>query len=53
MSIVKKLELNGATSVDMSMMEAMNHNRMFVPSSINGVDKTVEKQDIQGTICWN
>ena len=35
--IVKTLELNGATSFDMPMnMEAMNHNRMCVPSSING-----------------
>ena len=34
----------------MPLTEAMNHNRMCVPSSINGVDKSVEKQDIQGTI---
>ena len=32
------------------MMKAMNHNRMCVPSSINGAEKIVEKQDIQGTI---
>ena len=49
-SIVKTIELNGTTSVNMPLMEAMNHNRMCVPSSINGVDKSVEKQDIQGTI---
>ena len=48
-NIVKTLELNGATSVDMPMIEAMNHNRMCVPSSINGVEKSVEKKDIQGT----
>ena len=29
------------------MMKAMNHNRMCVPSSINGAEKSVEKQDIQ------
>ena len=34
----------------MPMTEAMNHNRMCVPSSINGAEKSVEKQDIQGTI---
>ena len=49
-SIVKTLELNGATSVDMPMTRAMNHNRMCVPSSINDVEQSVEKQDIQGTI---
>ena len=37
--MVKTLELNGATSVDMPMTETMNHNRMCVPSSINGTDK--------------
>ena len=42
-SIFKTIELNGATSVDMPMTEAMNHNRMCVPSSINGADKSVEK----------
>ena len=26
----------------------MNHNRMCVPSSINAIEKSVEKQDIQG-----
>ena len=45
-SIVKTIELNGATSVDMSLTEAMNHNRMCVPYSINGAEKSVEKQDI-------
>jgi len=34
----------------MPMMEAMNHNRMCVPSSINGADHSGEKQDIQGTV---
>ena len=48
--IVKTLELSGATSVDMPMMEAMYDNRMCVPSSINGAEKSGEKQDIQGTI---
>jgi len=41
--IVKTLELNGETSVDMPMMEAMNHNRMCVPSSINGAKHSGEK----------
>ena len=49
-SIVKTLELNGATSVDMPMTKSTNQNRMCVPSSINDVEKSVEKQDIQGTI---
>ena len=34
----------------MPQMEAMNYNRMCVPSSINGAEQSVEKQDIQGTI---
>ena len=34
----------------MPLTEAMNHNRMCVPSSINGAEKRVEKQDIKGTI---
>ena len=38
------------TSVDIPMTEAMNHNRMYVPSSINGVEQSVEKQYIQGMI---
>ena len=49
-SIVKTLELNGETSVVMPMTEAMKHNRMCVPSSINDTDQSAEKQDIQGTI---
>ena len=34
----------------MPMTEAMNHNRMCVPSSINGTEQSVEKQDTQGTM---
>ena len=49
-SIVKTIELNGPTSVDIPLVETMNHNRMCVPSSINGAEQSVEKQDIQGTI---
>ena len=49
-SIVKIIELNGSTSVDIPMTEVMNHNKMCVPSLINGIEKSVEKQDIQGTI---
>ena len=37
-SIIKKIELNGETSADMPLTEAMNHNRMCVPSSINGTE---------------
>ena len=37
-SIVKTIELNGSAIVDMPLMEAMNHNRMCVPSSINGTE---------------
>lgn len=48
--IVKTLELSGATSVDMPMMEAMYDNRMCVPSSINEAEQSGEKQYIQGTI---
>ena len=49
-SIVKTLELNGETSVDMPLREAMNHNIMCVQASINGVEKIFEKQDIKGKI---
>ena len=49
-SIIKTIELNGAASVDMPLTEAMNYNRMCVPSSINGTKKSVEKKGIQGTI---
>ena len=41
-------ELNGASTVDMSLMESMIHNRRFVSSSINGVEKSGEKQEIKG-----
>ena len=42
-SIVKTIELNEATSIDTTLMEAMNHNRMRGSSSINGVEQSVEK----------
>ena len=40
-SIVKTIELNGSTSFDMPLTEAMNHNRICVPSSINGAEQSV------------
>ena len=40
-SIIKKIELNGETSADMPLTEAMNHNRMCVPSSISGAQQSV------------
>ena len=31
-------EVYGAAAIDMSMMEAMNHNKKGVPSSVNGTE---------------
>ena len=49
-SIVKTLEFNGETSVDMPMIESINHNIICVPSSIKYIEQIVKKQDIQGKI---
>ena len=38
----------GVATVDMSIMEAMTHNKKGVPSSINGTGQSGEKQEIQG-----
>ena len=37
----------GATTVDMSIMEAITHNKKGVSSSINGIGQSGEKQEIQ------
>ena len=42
-------ELNGATIVDMSLMESIIYNRRCVSTSINGEEQSGEKQKIQGT----
>ena len=42
-------ELNGATIVDMPLMESMIHNRRCVSSLINGAEKSAKIQETQGT----
>ena len=41
-------EVYGAAAIDMPMMEAMTHNKKGVPSSLNGIRRRGEKQEIQG-----
>ena len=41
--------MNGATTVYMTLKESMIHNRRCVSSSINGVEQSGGKQEIEGT----
>ena len=43
-------EVYGAAAIDMPMMEAMTHNKKSVPSSVNGIGQSGEKQEIQGAV---
>ena len=45
--VLQNIRIEWRNQVDNPMTEAMNHNRMCVPSSINGAQQSVEKQDIQ------
>ena len=43
-------EVYAATAIDIPMMEAMNHNKKGVPSQVNGIGQSGEKQEIQGAV---
>ena len=41
--------MNGATTVDMPLIESMIHNRRCVSSSINAAEQSSNKQETEGT----